>query len=461
MSDIGVDLLINPNKRGGGGSNNSLDSGSEREAVVRASSEPPPPPASVVDWDISAADDVVSIMNDHLSELESSPPLFQQHPATATSHPFAAAAAAGSGGRGNTTNRPAPEAHVGSGGFHCPPFAVGEEDDLKRELLYKFDRLEKRGVQLPRRFGMHSSYDEMKREFDRIERDRECDASVRFQRKMLMAMVTGVEFLNNRFDPFDIQLDGWSETVQESLHDYDDVFEALHEKYHNKAHVPPEIKLIMMVGGSAFMFHLSNTMFKSSMPGLQDVLRQNPDLMKQFASATMNTMAHQNVPGARSFGSMMFGGAGAAGGPSSDHGNSGAQPQHHTPYPLSHHSPPVLDPRSVNQTMFPPNPVGVSFQTAPHQPQQSPMKGPDDWGSPVVPMNQSTAQPPQQQVPEITIHEDVALASTLHADDDDSVMADLLLSDTAPSRSGTTTTTTRAKGSRSKATGTKRTTITI
>jgi hypothetical protein len=47
----------------------------------------------------------------------------------------------------------------------------------------------------------------------------------------------------------------------------------------------------MMLGGSAFMFHMTNTMFKSSLPGLDQVLKQNPELMKQFASATANTMA--------------------------------------------------------------------------------------------------------------------------------------------------------------------------
>ena len=28
-----------------------------------------------------------------------------------------------------------------------------------------------------------------------------------------MAIITGAEFLNNKFDPFDIKLDGWSESV--------------------------------------------------------------------------------------------------------------------------------------------------------------------------------------------------------------------------------------------------------
>ena len=47
----------------------------------------------------------------------------------------------------------------------------------------------------------------------------------------------------------------------------------------------------MMLGGSAFMFHLTQTLFKSSMPGMDDIMKQNPDLMKQFAQAAVGQMA--------------------------------------------------------------------------------------------------------------------------------------------------------------------------
>ena len=46
----------------------------------------------------------------------------------------------------------------------------------------------------------------------------------------------------------------------------------------------------MMLGGSAFMFHLSNTMFKSNIPNMGDIMQQNPDLMKQFAKAAVGSM---------------------------------------------------------------------------------------------------------------------------------------------------------------------------
>ena len=106
--------------------------------------------------------------------------------------------------------------------------------------------------------------------------------------------MTGLEYLNKRYNPFDIQLDGWSENVMETQDDYDEVFEELFVKYRTKMHVAPEIKLIMMLGGSAMMFHLTNSMFKQVMPNVNDVMKQNPNLMNSMMSAVQNTMANQS-----------------------------------------------------------------------------------------------------------------------------------------------------------------------
>jgi hypothetical protein len=160
----------------------------------------------------------------------------------------------------------------------------------KANLLNKFDKLRRMGTHIPQEFNFSSDLQAMQQEYNKIKNQRELENSIKFQRKMLMACITGVEFLNNRFDPFDVKLTGWSESIHENINDYNDVFEELHEKYHTKTKMAPELKLMFMVGGSAFMFHLTNSMFKSQLPGLGDIMKQNPDLMKQFASAAMGSM---------------------------------------------------------------------------------------------------------------------------------------------------------------------------
>lgn len=170
----------------------------------------------------------------------------------------------------------------------------------KKEILYQMDRLESKGHRLPHKFNMQSNIEEMRAEYHRIVREKEVDASVRFQRKMLMACVTGIEFLNSRFDPFDVKIDGWSEQVHENVNDYDDIFEELHDKYKSTGRkMAPELRLMMSLSGSAFMFHLTSSMFKQQpLPGVEQVLRSNPELMKQFqqAASQQYTGAHMPTP---------------------------------------------------------------------------------------------------------------------------------------------------------------------
>ena len=167
----------------------------------------------------------------------------------------------------------------------------------KIDYIYKFKKLGEQGIRTTMNYNMNSNLDEMRNEYLKLKRQREIDNSVKFQRKILMAAVTGVEFLNNKFDPFSVKLDGWSESVNESIFDYDEIFEELYAKYGGgDSEVAPELRLLFALGGSAFMFHLQNTMFKSSLPGMDDILKQNPDLMKQFASAAVGSMNDNGGP---------------------------------------------------------------------------------------------------------------------------------------------------------------------
>jgi hypothetical protein len=193
------------------------------------------------------------------------------------------------------------EGDYGGGGGYVeqqPSKGYASIDEEKADLLNKLARLEKKGVSVNKRLNMYSSVDDIRTEVKRITYGIEVDQSVKFSRRMLVACVTGLEFLNKRYNPFEIQLEGWSESVMESVEDYDTVFEELYVKYRNKVNVAPEVKLIMMLGGSAMMFHLTNSMFKAAIPNVNDVLKQNPDLVKNMMSAVQNTTTQQAAPAA-------------------------------------------------------------------------------------------------------------------------------------------------------------------
>lgn len=188
-----------------------------------------------------------------------------------------------------------------------------KERKEKNEVLNKLQRLEQKGFPVSKRYTMDNSLEEMNQEFNRLVDARNLEASLRFQRQALMSVVTGLEWANSRFDPFDVKLDGWSEAVHENVEDFDEIFEELYDKYKERGKMPPEARLVMALAGSGFMCHVSNTFLKSRMSNVSadDILKNNPDLAKQFAAAAAN----QAGPGFGNFMNMAMNGAQPQGAP--------------------------------------------------------------------------------------------------------------------------------------------------
>jgi hypothetical protein len=160
-----------------------------------------------------------------------------------------------------------------------------QEKKEKIEYINKLQRLEQKGFPVARKFTMDNSLEEIKQEYDRLVDARNLEGSLRFQRQALMGVVTGLEWMNNRFDPFDLNLDGWSESVHENVEDFDEIFEELYDKYKDRGKMPPEARLMFALAGSGFMCHVSNTFMRQRMPSADDLLRKNPELARQFAQA--------------------------------------------------------------------------------------------------------------------------------------------------------------------------------
>ena len=154
----------------------------------------------------------------------------------------------------------------------------------KLDLITKLSRLEAKGYPVSRRFTMDNSLEEVKSEFNRLVDAKQLEGSIKFQRQMMMTFTSGLEMLNEKVNPFDWQLKGWSESVHENIEDFDEVFEELYDKYKERGKMPPEARLLFMMVGSGFMFHMSNSFFRSKMPTAEDIFRNNPGLAKQFAA---------------------------------------------------------------------------------------------------------------------------------------------------------------------------------
>lgn len=200
----------------------------------------------------------------------------------------------------------------------APRLSPEEEQKEKSDLVNKLQRLESKGFAVSRRYTMDNTLDEMKQEYARLVDARNLETSIKFQRQMMVGAVTGLQWMNDRFDPFDLKLDGWSESVHESIEDFDEIFEELYDKYKEKGKMPPEARLIMSLAGSGFMCHVSNTFLRSKMPSMDDILKQNPDMARQFAQAAAKSAG----PGFGNFMNMAMGGSEPA--PAQQQQNAGA-----------------------------------------------------------------------------------------------------------------------------------------
>ena len=106
-----------------------------------------------------------------------------------------------------------PPQMMGGGQASGPSEGYKTIEDEKADLLNKIARLAKRGLHTSSRLTAYSDIEEIRTEYKRLTYAIESERAIRFQRRILIACITGLEFLNKRFDPFDLQLDGWSENV--------------------------------------------------------------------------------------------------------------------------------------------------------------------------------------------------------------------------------------------------------
>ena len=182
----------------------------------------------------------------------------------------------------------------GDSGTSTSSSMTPEQENLeKQKYLTKLRRLEANDIR-GARMTMSNSLADIKAEHDKLTDSRNLEASIRFQRNALMTFVTGVEMVNDKFGnklPIKPRLKGWSESVHTNVEDFDEIFEELYDLYKDQAKMHPMLRLAGTLGVSATMYHLTNSMAeRSGIPGMADLLNENPELQRQFAAAAAAKM---------------------------------------------------------------------------------------------------------------------------------------------------------------------------
>lgn len=153
---------------------------------------------------------------------------------------------------------------------------------------------------------MDSSFEDIEDEYENAIDQKRRKESIKMQGWWLMAFVNTLEYANSALNPFDINLDGFSEKVSEEVGTYDEIFGELHEKYRG-GKLSPEVALLLKLGVSAAAVSISNKALSSAAPGFNDVIKQSPELMRMFTDATVKSMSSQS-PGFSFASNMMNGG---------------------------------------------------------------------------------------------------------------------------------------------------------
>ncbi len=171
------------------------------------------------------------------------------------------------------------------------------ETKLKRMEKYaEILAIKKMGITLTKSYDINSDYDEMCFEV-KFWKDYQCKKDgVEMAKGFLVNAVQGLEFLNESYDPFGLKLGGWSEQIELGKDSYTSVFEELYDKYKISGRkIQPEIKLVLMMSASAASFHASKKMAES-IPGLDSVLSNNPELLSKLQNSINNNISSQGKP---------------------------------------------------------------------------------------------------------------------------------------------------------------------
>jgi hypothetical protein len=171
-----------------------------------------------------------------------------------------------------------------------------EKRRKKRMMIKKIEEWYEKGlIKNNPHFTLDSAYEEIEDEYETALEDKRKKDSVKLQGWWFMTAVNSLEYANAAFNPFDINLDGWGEQVNEDIDSYEEIFAELHDKYKG-GKLSPEISLLLRLGFSAAVVNFSNKALSSATPAFNDVIKQSPELMKMFTNATVSSMS-QASPG--------------------------------------------------------------------------------------------------------------------------------------------------------------------
>jgi len=138
-----------------------------------------------------------------------------------------------------------------------------EEQDLKRQLLFRFEQLRDKNPHLPE-YTMHSDYKTMKQTYDHVIRKLSISDSVEHYKTYLIGGFMLVEYALGNWVGFDMQ--GFVQQQMVSMSSYEKLLIELGEKSYveEESQWPVEVRLLGVIAMNAAFFIMSKLMMKKT-----------------------------------------------------------------------------------------------------------------------------------------------------------------------------------------------------
>lgn len=138
-----------------------------------------------------------------------------------------------------------------------------EKDEMREreQLLYEFHRLEQEGVPMTKKFDRKSDLDAMRFEYHKLTSDQSIKSGVNSAKRTALLLVTGLEWMNGKYDPFGVKMKGFSDDFLGKWdEDYKPDVYRLYKMWNKRSSSNPYTSLIMTFVSQFVMFIISSSL---------------------------------------------------------------------------------------------------------------------------------------------------------------------------------------------------------